>query len=704
MSPVVRGITPLALLLAAACSPPAPVPDGGQEPPCEGCDLTCPAGFLPLDGGAGCVALRTAAACAPGTMPRLGATDCAPVGVRGCPPGFVTDGSGWGCRDVTSATRCTGATREKLGETGCVPVGDCAAAFPPPSATHFVSAAYTPGQLDGTHFDTIAGAVAAADAGAVIAIDEGTYVGSVVPARPVTLWGRCPERVVVVPTDGGTNVGVRLVDLSGSVVKGLTVRGFPGGVAVFGGSAELSDLVVEGNTIGGVIASNGGTAVRLRNSVVRSQRARPNDRQTAGAYVQRGAVLTVEETSLSDNEFVGAVVTNPDAGLILRRSIVRDGFPIAQGPVVGTFGVGAYAVDGAWLQIEESVIAGNTTEGVLIARGGTRPAFGTVLRSTVRDTKKNAAVEDMARGIEAGKASTLHVEECTVTGNAEHEILVTEEARATIVNTTTVGSTDVGAPSGTGLLVSYDAGVVATSFAAIRPRAVGVSVENQSTLSLEGAYVAEPVLATPPISTSGPQAIAVDVKAGGALAMKGGMLFRARGVAMLLNGGRAQLDGVAIVDTLSRYGLSGRGVSVQEGAVFSAVNSAIVGSREAGIVTFDPGSVASLTNTSIEDTQADEFGNFGIGALATTGASLELNACTVTRSATIGIAASAAPVAVRASFVSFNPTGLHAQDGVSISTQSQVSLAPGVLGVSEDTRFVGNAQATGLGTVPIPGK
>ena len=373
--------------VALGCSPPVnpPVEDSGS--PCTDCNNTkCPQGFLALDAGAGCIALRATTECAPGSMPALGTTSCVPVGVRTCPAGFLTDSSGWGCRDVISATPCLGATREKLGSTTCVPVSDCAAPFPPAAATFFVSAQYTAAQLDANHFKTIGAAVAAADAGAVIAIDEGVYGEALTPPRAVALIGRCAQQVVLV-SDGGTNLGVRLVDLQGSVVKNLTVRGYPGAVAVFGGTAELSGLVIEASTIGGVIVSNAGTSVRMSESVIRGTRARPADRQTVGAYVQRAGTLTLDEVAFSDNEFAAVVATNPDGGIRVRRSVIRDSFPIAQGPVVGTFGVGAYSVDGAWLEIEESAVLGNTTEGILVARGGTRPGSAVVRRSTVRDTR-----------------------------------------------------------------------------------------------------------------------------------------------------------------------------------------------------------------------------------------------------------------------------------------------------------------------------
>ena len=187
-----RGWVCVALAAALGCSPPADPPVDDAGPVDSGApSLPCPGGFAPLDGGAGCVALRSATECAAGTMPVLGSTGCIAVGVRSCAPGFVKDSSGWGCRDVISATPCLGATREKLGSTTCVPVSDCGAAFPPAGATFFVSAQYTAAQLDATHYDTIGAAVAAADAGTIIAIDEGTYAGSIGVPRSMSLVGKC---------------------------------------------------------------------------------------------------------------------------------------------------------------------------------------------------------------------------------------------------------------------------------------------------------------------------------------------------------------------------------------------------------------------------------------------------------------------------------------------------------------------------------
>ena len=103
---------------ASACSSDAPAqasgPDGGDG---------CPAGEKKNEAEK-CSVVLPPATCAPGTMPRMGESECQPVGFTACAAGFVADESGWGCREVVSAVACKGATRDALGRTDCAPVGE----------------------------------------------------------------------------------------------------------------------------------------------------------------------------------------------------------------------------------------------------------------------------------------------------------------------------------------------------------------------------------------------------------------------------------------------------------------------------------------------------------------------------------------------------------------------------------------------------
>jgi hypothetical protein len=690
----------LALTAIACTATPAGEPDAGAD--CEGCDVVCPAGFVALDGGAGCVALLPAAECPAGTKPTLGKADCTPVGVRACAPGFAPDVSGWGCHDVLPALPCTGATREKLGFTTCAPVSDCAAAFPSAGATLFVSAQYDAGQLDATHFSTVVAAVAAAGAGAVIAIDEGTYLGTVAPRVPVSLVGRCAEKVVVSPgPDAGS--GLVFANLNGAVARNLTVRGFVGGVAVFGGSADLSGLVLEDNVLVGLTVSNAGATATLRDSVIRGTRASPGGTAVA-AIAQKQGTLLLEEVALSGNEYLAAAATSPDAGLALRRSVVRDTFPLTQGPAAGKSGIGAYVSNNAWLLIEESALLNNTSGGVLASTsGGIAPGSATVRRSTVRDTRASPAFENQGRGVEASNGASVTVEDCTMSGNAEYEVLVTKAAHAFLSYSTTVGAADAAVAGGPGLLVSNDAQAEATSMAFVRPHLVSVEAEKGGRLSLTGSLVTDVVL-TPAAVATGSAGLGVVVRTGAALTLVDSVVRRTVGVGLLVDASSATLAQSLVQQTLP-LGLDfGRAVSVQSQAQFTATGSAFKDSREISVFAFDPGSQVALTDCSVEDTVADGHGRIGYGVVALTGATLTLTGSTVTGSAGVGVVADEASVLAWSSFISWNGVGVHAQGGSQVVNAEAATLTPNALAVSADTRFVGNGTRIGAGQVPLPSK
>src|SRR5205823_3841223 len=107
----------------------------------------------------------------------------------------------------------------------CVQVSDCNAAFPPAGATIFVDAAFAAGQIDATHFATIADAVAAAPSGAIIAVESGTYSETVMlKHRKVSIVGRCADKVVMKQLDGVIGSGIEVGTNDDALLKNLTMR------------------------------------------------------------------------------------------------------------------------------------------------------------------------------------------------------------------------------------------------------------------------------------------------------------------------------------------------------------------------------------------------------------------------------------------------------------------------------------------------
>jgi hypothetical protein len=248
-----KALAALLVLLLAACGEEetATAPPSLAPPP-----EACAAGFIPDPRGF-CIEQVVAETCAAGTRPKIGSTKCEPVGwTTSCPAGLEKDPSGWGCAD-RRADACEGATRESASTGRCIPVGDCNAAFPPAGAI-VVDDSFTDGQVDATHFKTIAAAIAAAPAGSIVAVESGTYAEELTIDKSLELVGRCAAEVKLTPGALGTTDPGILVEnkASGVVIKGLTIEGpHIGGIDVyFGSDALIEEVVVEGSKLWGIIA------------------------------------------------------------------------------------------------------------------------------------------------------------------------------------------------------------------------------------------------------------------------------------------------------------------------------------------------------------------------------------------------------------------------------------------------------------------
>jgi len=86
------------------------------------------------------------------------------------------------------------------GDDACHEIADCGAApwgaIPVEPSTIYVDAAYAGGGSDGSAqrpFPTIAGGVAAAASGAIVAVAGGSYAESVILQKKVARWGPLPE-------------------------------------------------------------------------------------------------------------------------------------------------------------------------------------------------------------------------------------------------------------------------------------------------------------------------------------------------------------------------------------------------------------------------------------------------------------------------------------------------------------------------------
>ncbi|MFZ5786244.1 MAG: right-handed parallel beta-helix repeat-containing protein, partial [Acidobacteriota bacterium] len=395
------------LLLIAACRLPpwlpAPSPDAGSDGAASRCGSNlrpykaaclpilddCPGNQVPVPGG-GCKKVGVEACDGKAGIKGVDGT-CHPVGPqRPCLPGWTTVEGGW-CEPIVPASRCPEGKMEVIGKAECQPVGDCGTGtwgkIAVGASTIFVDQqSRAPG--DGSlakPFTTISAALAAAPAGAQIAVAAGTYAESVYITKAVTLEGRCPELVKVTELPGTPYSNVMAIVTGGTRIRGLTVSAPRVGIDVFKGASGvvLEQVVLSGCTSAGVRV-RGLSEVTLRQSLVSKCKG-------SGVLVVEGSTLTLE------------------------RSTVRHSQPLAD--KTEGFGIGAFTWDegapASSASVSDSVVLGNWYRGIASVS-----ASVVVERTLVADTHKDALDDRWSAGIAAGgNRSALKVRDTVLAGN-----------------------------------------------------------------------------------------------------------------------------------------------------------------------------------------------------------------------------------------------------------------------------------------------
>ncbi len=750
----------------AACVGPAPVLEATPTPTEVAPTRTCPPGWKSAESGSACDAIVADTPCPAGTMPVIGQAECQPVLPPLCAAGFTPDPSGWGCADILPASLCAGATREAVGQTECQPVGDCSAPFPPADATVFVSAAYTAAQLDASHFASLAAAVAAAPASAVIAVEAGTYAERLTLDRPVTLAGRCAEQVVLQAPAGSGSSGI-LVNAGHATVRGLTVTGHYNGAIVHAGAElTLSDAVFDSNQILGLRVDGKATVAR---SVFRNGLAEAG-KWGLGVMVQYGAEATLTDVAATHNRQGGIVFEDPGTAGVLERVVVRDTLPRGD----GTNGDGL-VVSGATADVRSSVFAESTEVGVYVASPDpSAPSEATLTDSVIRDTRcravgdpgpvgsgylefygtnlwvvgyghatvtRSALLRSGGASLVVGKTpANARLEDSVVrktspfpNGYSTTAIAVQEGGVLQVVRSAVVDGAGVGAQViGAGSRLELSESVIADA-RHLPPARNGHGIEVQSLATLDivrsavvgSAGTALMIGGNTPGATGGACQVDASVFAhgtgyedgtfgravelwNGTLDLHGSALFDNREVALVVAGAgsRATVSASVVRDTrCDGAGKSGRGINVQEGGRLDLEDSLLSRNHDVGLEVGQPDSRLFVQGGAIAETlgrTAD--GKFGLGVAALLDGRLDLVGVRVSRNALIGLVVDHAAATLDACTLADNAVGLHVQDG---STLSEVDQVPAVVGpldvfVSTDTVFRGNATRMGEGTIPIP--
>jgi len=284
-------------------------------------------------------------ACAPGDIVASDGACLAP-GMHDCPEGFVAGEPG-ACVALVPGEVCPPGTMAVPGEEACREISVCGEGtwgdIPVEADTQYVDASFdgaSTGAFDAP-WRTIADGVAAAEAGAIVAVAAGTYAEEIHPWQPVRVWGRCASMVHVASPANG-------VFMDGAV------------------TAEIHDLSVTGAF---------GVAMGQGNLLL--ERVIVHDTSSRGVLVERAygpSVLTMRDSLVENATEVG--VSAFDATVVIERSTVRGTRPS------GFSGRGISVTTGATLELRDSVVELNHETGVYVSG-----SVATIERSLVRATQ-----------------------------------------------------------------------------------------------------------------------------------------------------------------------------------------------------------------------------------------------------------------------------------------------------------------------------
>jgi len=282
------------------------------------------------------------------------------------------------------------------------------------------------------------------------------------------------------------------------------------------------------------------------------------------------------------------------------------------------------------LVVESCDVSGNTAVGVLIVESG---ATATLRETTIRGTRPKDNGEN-GSGIQVSGGANLTAEECEVSGNAAAGIVAVESGTAVTLRETAIQDTQ---PNGNG-----DFGFGIDVFGGASLTAEDCEVSGNTTI---GVFANEP-------------------------------------------GTTVTLQETTILDTQPNEGRTGYGIEVSDSASLTAEDCEVSGSTPIGVVAADSGTLVTLRETTILDTQSDENGFFGYGIEVYGGASLTAEDCEVSGNTAVGVLAANA-----GTMVNLHETTIHdTQANVDGKSGFGIQVSGGASLEAETCKVVGNTE------------
>ncbi len=661
--------------LAGETALPIACRDGSGDPhDCARGELGCPVGYLPA----------------------AQANSCEPV--RGpewtCPPGFVASGKAAfegglpGCAPDPAA----------CGEAGVDEFGW----FADQPGTVYVSAANTAGPWSGTRtapYSALGPAFAAAMGSGKVAVAAGTYKGNFVLTGSVQVVGRCPKLVSVEGSIAAPTFAAK-GKASGVLLRGLTVRGGFGGLAVTDGAlVAASDLHIVHSAVNGVYVS-GAATVKLTNVLVDEVQAHPDGSLGMGILAVKGAKLTISDVRVRRARLMATYVEGPNtwvdgSGLLLDNTQADGSKALGNGLVVseaanvdlvrfrahanpglqvmvmgkGTgallrraridhsqtggsykqlgFGL-AVSEDGA-LGVHDALVVANTVTGAIATGAGSLLSLN---RVHVAGTQAAGQTADLGDGLDVAAGARAHLNTVRITGNRSAGLRLYGQGSVVTAKRLLVDHT---LPSAKGDILGLGINVLEGAELQLREarvssnRASGLVAQDPGSRVVATDLVVDDTL---PEAASGGLGQGLVVSGGQAL-LKRAVLAgnHGIGIGVELPGSRLEAAGLLVRDTRPREkdGLFGVALQARDKAEVLLHGSRLQGGHLAA-VSLSHGATATLVGVAIADVQPQlADGIHGGGVWVAHGGVAHLRSCALRNLASAAVATRLGTLDVRGS-------------------------------------------------------
>jgi hypothetical protein len=356
----------------------------------------------------------------------------------------------------------------------------------------------------------------------------------------------------------------------------------------------------------------------LRGSVVRDTKANGASEFSRGLVAAEGSDVSVVSTLVTGNQGVGALASA--SKLVVSGSVVRDNLSNDN----GHGGSGIQGEEGSDVSVLSSLVAGNLVRGIAVS-GSKLLLAG----SAVVDTRSGDMVPT---GVQVAEGSEASVLSSLVAGNRGSGAAIGASTLVVADSGVRDSRSDEPGKGGCGILAWDQAQVSVESSLVAGNQACGLGLAG-STLVVDRSVVRD----TEALE-NGKLGRGITALEGSDVSILSSLVADNRETGVSVFASKLAMAGSVVRDTLADpSGYFGRGIEAREGASVSVRSSLLAGNGDAGILAY--AATLVLAGSVVRDTKAGATGEFGMGVMASGGASSAVLGSSIEGNKTVGVAA-----------------------------------------------------------------